>query len=477
MDEEMKFRLGLDTKPIEDALEKFDDKLDHIKETAIEKFKEMGKELAVSLGAAGAFAILERTLQKVKDINRAAESIGVSTDFIQNIRNVGEASGLSAEQLEKALDKFAKGLPNGSDVEEQFYKIADAISKTEDPVTRVHMAIDAFGQKLGVQMIPMLARGADGIRALAGEFDKLTESEMRNLEETHVQMEKISNTLTVWAGKAIAAVQNTVEMLATSWMSGVSMQDVGAMMGREAGESELDRNEEKKNIKEAQAIAKEKAKKDALEKAMDEAEDLRQQSIIRHGTPDEKLAALDKEKAKAQAAQFLSQGDEVEILKWKEKELEVDDQILQIQHQKELSQKRQRDHQKRLTEEIRVAQREIEKTERHMARTAREPAMHSIEELASQPMQFWSNLGWVGGPGVMAARGIMSDRERAHQAALAGNYDLADFYVNRADYNFKGLAQHDPFLKNPFDEMNETLKTQNEHLENIEDRLDDLADE
>lgn len=459
----------MDVDPMSRAIRRGHKELEHFREESIEQFRDFGKEIFKSLGAVGTFAVLETAMRKVEQISRSAESLGVSTDFVQNIRNVGTASQFSAEAMEKAMDKFAKSLPVGSDVEEQFYKLADRIAKTEDPITRVHMAIDAFGQKMGVQMIPLLARGSDGIKELAKSFDILTESELKNIEEAHVSLEKTQNQLIVWAGKGLAAVQQTVEAFATSFLTGESMGSIGKQMGAEESEKVNAGKKEKADLKAAQAEAKKEAKRRRLEEAQDEAEKQRSESIIRHGTNEQKVEELGKLRDQAYANQFLVM-DEVEMLKWKEKELEYEDQILAVKKKMQDEDDRRIEKAKRLAEQVENALDATKATKREIEEAKRAPYEFTLQDLAAEPMQFFSNRGWVGAFGENMARGILQDRAAAKQAYIHGNFGRGDFLRDRAEGNLSALEKQQPWLQNPQRKMNETLEKQEKHLEQIRDR-------
>ncbi len=93
-------------------------------------------------------------------IKRMTRTINDAEDGLQTYIRSFDALGISVDQL------------SGQSVEEQFYIIAEAMSKVADDSTRAALAQEIFGRG-GMQLIPMLDRGREGIEEMADEAREL----------------------------------------------------------------------------------------------------------------------------------------------------------------------------------------------------------------------------------------------------------------------------------------------------------------
>ncbi len=141
-----------------------------------------GAVITPLLGAAKVFAGAGDTLDKM------AGRTGVSVEALSELGFAAEQSGADLETLEAGLRKMQRSITDaasGSQAavdalaalglsvqtlqdlspEQQFKRIADRLSKIEDPTTRAALAMELFG-KSGTRLLPMLKDGAAGIEAL-----------------------------------------------------------------------------------------------------------------------------------------------------------------------------------------------------------------------------------------------------------------------------------------------------------------------
>lgn len=156
-----------------------------------------GGELPGPLGAiahfaaspAGMFAGLltaaKMTAHAGDEIVHLAEKAGTSVEAISSLAYAARRAEISADSLavgikkmqvniaaaarggEEATEVFSRlGLAAGElsrlPTEEQFRKIADRISKIQNPAERAAMAVKVFGRS-GTELLPLLLQGADGI--------------------------------------------------------------------------------------------------------------------------------------------------------------------------------------------------------------------------------------------------------------------------------------------------------------------------
>lgn len=133
------------------------------------------------------------------DLGDKAEKLGVSVDFIAQMRYAAERSGASVEELDAGLQSFTTSLgqaragtgkmtgflkivspallkqmkaANGN--EAAFALLADAMAKIEDPAKRAAFAAKTVGN---AALSPLLARGAKGIEALRNRYADLAGSQ------------------------------------------------------------------------------------------------------------------------------------------------------------------------------------------------------------------------------------------------------------------------------------------------------------
>lgn len=210
--EEVVVKIGVDNTALTRGLESGANQVRHWGE-------EVSHHIAGIFGAGAVIAGFEKVLGKAQDITRISESTGFGKGFAQDIVNIGMASGVAQAGIEKMLDKFVTNLKPGSDPEIALRDFADRLSKIEDPAERAKMAVEAFG-KSGVKMIPILKEGSEGLDKMASGFSKLTDEEIRQIEESKLAIERLENAGIVFAGKSIAnagAVNVAGKKFAQEW--------------------------------------------------------------------------------------------------------------------------------------------------------------------------------------------------------------------------------------------------------------------
>ncbi len=170
--------------------------------------------------AAAAFAadeikeFVEHMAELGLETKKASEVLGVSTEDVGALSLVAKASGSSLEGLETQYARFARNLAEGTksakraldslglsfadlrgkSTMEQLDILADAFARMPPGVERTAAAVEIFG-RAGLQMLPMLSEGREGIeewRRTAEETGAaLSEDMVAAMEATH----KASTTL------------------------------------------------------------------------------------------------------------------------------------------------------------------------------------------------------------------------------------------------------------------------------------------
>jgi phage-related protein len=150
----------------------------------------LGTTLALPfLGAAKLFADMG------SDMLDMSQRTGVTVEALSELRYAAEQSGSGAEDLEKGLRTMsrsiieaargsAQGRRNlsrlgltiadltGLSPDQQFELIADRLSRIQNPANRATIAMEIFG-RTGANLLPLLSSGAEGIRELRDEADRL----------------------------------------------------------------------------------------------------------------------------------------------------------------------------------------------------------------------------------------------------------------------------------------------------------------
>ena len=157
----------------------------------------IGTKMTAIITAMSTPAILAvKTFVSVGDaMNKMSARTGAAVEFLSSVGFAAEQSGADLQTFEKgvigmqrtmlnaerglstAVDSLSElGLTvnqlSGKSPEQQFMLLADAVASVNDPSRRAALAMQVFG-KAGQKLIPMMAGGAAGIKALQAEAASL----------------------------------------------------------------------------------------------------------------------------------------------------------------------------------------------------------------------------------------------------------------------------------------------------------------
>lgn len=183
------------------------------------------KALSVaSAGAlAGATALAKGAVETGDTIQTTADQYNMSAEAIQRWNYVALQSDVSADILFKAMTKardavgtaLTGGTSTGTkalealvgdlnrlptDTEEAFNYIISALAGIEDSTLQAYYANEIFGERMAVQLIPLINQGADGIARLSYEFEQvgyLTNEQVRGLADLDNELNKVNTQLAV----------------------------------------------------------------------------------------------------------------------------------------------------------------------------------------------------------------------------------------------------------------------------------------
>ena len=157
----------------------------------------VGKFAAVlgGIAVAALIAMTKAGLSSVDMVTKLALSMNTGTEGIIALQHAAKIGGVSVEKMDKAIGKMFKnvgeatmglGLAKASldelglsaanlskmQADEMFGAISEALSKVTDATTRAFHANALFGRS-GIELIPIMLEGAEGIRKLRKEADEL----------------------------------------------------------------------------------------------------------------------------------------------------------------------------------------------------------------------------------------------------------------------------------------------------------------
>ena len=163
-----------------------------------ESVKKFAEVLGVSLGAKEIIDRVKETTEAFDALGKEAAKVGVGVEALQKLKYAAGFASVSSEELDKALTKVSVGITNladGTDAAAQTLralgvnggdsaaaaldKIADRFAKMPDGAQKTAEAVALFGEKIGVNLIPLLNGGAKALHE-AGD-------EARALRRDHLQ--------------------------------------------------------------------------------------------------------------------------------------------------------------------------------------------------------------------------------------------------------------------------------------------------
>jgi len=253
----------------------------------INKTQQSMKKLAGAF--AGVFAIRQivqfgqESLALADNIGKTADSIGVSTKFLQQYQFAAQQSGIETEQFNKALRFFSKGVGEAAQgtglakraFEEMGLSIKDSSGQTkksedlfkeffvtlesiQEPFERNALLAQVFGAKVGITMANLLNSGAVAMEDLAESASGVIDEEtIRNAEAFNDTMNRLKRqvllplqTAFINTSKAILDFAETMGLIKPDLFT-KSLDELNESLDKQ--NEKLDRNA--KNIKRFGEIA------------------------------------------------------------------------------------------------------------------------------------------------------------------------------------------------------------------------------
>lgn len=152
--------------------------------------------MAAGLAGAAALTVAVASFANVgSELQDASDRTGASVEALSALGYAAKQSGTDLGAVEKGMSKLQKAVSEaasgsktaqdalrgvgtsakelkGLSADEQLLKVAEGLQGIKDPGARAAAAMDLFG-KSGTELIPFLGQGADGIKHLTGEAERL----------------------------------------------------------------------------------------------------------------------------------------------------------------------------------------------------------------------------------------------------------------------------------------------------------------
>jgi len=199
-------------------------------------------------GAAAMGAMVKKSLDTADAIGKAADSIGISTDALQEYRHAARISGVETASLDKSIQQFAKrvgeakagtgamitylkkfdeqllsNIQKSKSTDEALDLVFKRMGQTASATDKAALANAAFGRS-GITMVNMVKDGAEGLIRLRQEARDLgivmDEQLIRQSEKANDELEKLTRVIKVQFMSAAVGLAPEIAKIAkhtTDW--------------------------------------------------------------------------------------------------------------------------------------------------------------------------------------------------------------------------------------------------------------------
>lgn len=180
------------------------------------------KTALLSAGAAGAIAgmtkLAKDAVKTGDEIQTTADKYNISAEAIQRWNYIAMQSDVASEQLYKGMTKVRDAIGTAlagqtnnatkainalvgdisklpTDTEGAFQSIIIALSQVEDSTLQAYYANEIFGERMATELIPLLKKGASGIKEFSNEFEQvgyLSNEQVKQLSQVDNELNRVS---------------------------------------------------------------------------------------------------------------------------------------------------------------------------------------------------------------------------------------------------------------------------------------------
>jgi phage-related tail protein len=187
----LRVSLGLDTAAFQNGLKNANSRL----KTFGQQAAKIGA--ALSVVSTGLALGLKGQLQAADDLGKTAQKIGIPVDALSKLAYAADLSGVSMSSLQTGVGRLARSMSDARDgmatavdafarigvaatnadgslrpTEDVLADVADAFARMPDGAEKTATAMELLGRG-GADMIPLLNGGADALRAMADEAERM----------------------------------------------------------------------------------------------------------------------------------------------------------------------------------------------------------------------------------------------------------------------------------------------------------------
>lgn len=194
---------------------------------------DIASTFASAIAFTGLVAGVQSVIDKMHELAHESERFGIDPEQLQLISNAAQQEGISIEQVARAMNlveiagvkatdstsKQAAALQQlgiaatyfaSLSPDQKILAISEAWvagSKTGEDYAAVATLI---GQRFGTELIPLLEKGPEGIKAISEAMGIASDSTVRSLDEAYKTWQTFGNEVTVWGAEIVAFLVNNL---------------------------------------------------------------------------------------------------------------------------------------------------------------------------------------------------------------------------------------------------------------------------
>lgn len=208
------------------------------------------KGMIAAAAGTGLVSAAKRALDYASSLGEVAQQLGVTTRDLQVYRFIATQVGVEQAEMDKGLQKLTQSIGAAADgskkqaaafrelgvavqdsggklftAGEVIPRLADSLSKIEDPAKRARLEVALFG-KTGQQLDTLLTEGAKGIEAMSNEADRLGlilgDDLIKKADDAADRLSVLSKVLEVELASTVAENADGILVFANAFLALVS---------------------------------------------------------------------------------------------------------------------------------------------------------------------------------------------------------------------------------------------------------------
>lgn len=234
---EIKMSMSLATAGVTGALSKAKAGVADFSERSMEKLKSVAAFFKTGLIVGAGFLVgMKKSIDRMTEMSRAADRLGVSTEMFQKLSHAAAQTGIDTERLADAMKdldvKLTDGINRGGSfaeliqelglnmedlakmpAAERFLTFSDAIKNASGSLSR--FGADEFGDAM-YELLPLLELGSEGILELGSSATIATDEQIKAAARASAVIEKMSSQFSGTIGIAVSELYQLFEVVVAS---------------------------------------------------------------------------------------------------------------------------------------------------------------------------------------------------------------------------------------------------------------------